>query len=154
MTDNEIIKALECCRQKEEHCHICPYNPVNDCCRRIQDDALDLINRQKAEIDILIRKKESLMDEIAEQQAEIERLKGENKQIRTDCRWCEEWQTTELLGERAKAIKEFAERLKGKAYYCEKIDRKDDFVVNETDIDNLVKEIVGGSVTDTNVGCK
>ena len=37
--------------------------------------SLDLINRQKAEIDILIRKKEALRDEIVEQQAEIERLK-------------------------------------------------------------------------------
>ena len=36
--------------------------------------AVQQLNRQKTEIDILIRKKETLRDEIAEQQAEIERL--------------------------------------------------------------------------------
>ena len=36
--------------------------------------AVQWLNRQKTEIDILIRKKETLRDEIAEQQAEIERL--------------------------------------------------------------------------------
>lgn len=34
----------------------------------------EIINRQKAEIDILIRKKEALQDKVAEQQAEIEKL--------------------------------------------------------------------------------
>lgn len=37
--------------------------------------------RQKAEIDILIRKKEKLRDELAEQQAEIERLKKQEKTV-------------------------------------------------------------------------
>ena len=37
----------------------------------------NLINRQKAEIDILIRKKETLRDEICELQAENEKLKTE-----------------------------------------------------------------------------
>lgn len=35
----------------------------------------EIINRQKAEIDILIRKKEALQDEVAELRAEVERLK-------------------------------------------------------------------------------
>ena len=55
MTDNEIIKALECCR--DCNCEECP------CCRIIlgvthcteidQEEILDLINRQKAEIERL-----------------------------------------------------------------------------------------------------
>lgn len=62
MTDNEIIKVLE-------------YSPLNDIggCRKI--DALNLINRQKTEIEILIRKKHTLTDELAELQAENESLK-------------------------------------------------------------------------------
>ena len=37
--------------------------------------AIEVINNQKSEIDILIRKKEALKDEIAELQAENERLR-------------------------------------------------------------------------------
>lgn len=122
MTDNEIFaNEILCIRRRSSG----SCNGGTDCnsCDLIMEDSdiisayeramksNDLINRQKAEIDILIRKKESLRDEIAEQQAEIERLNKENKQIRNDCRWCEEWQTTELLGERAKVIKEFAEKI-------------------------------------------
>jgi uncharacterized coiled-coil protein SlyX len=79
------------------------------CFEVLEKDALDLINRlktrivryqlkntnqrnalaslnkkvaeQKVEIDILIRKKETLRDEIAEQQAEIERLKTEKDNL-------------------------------------------------------------------------
>ena len=80
MTDNEIIKALECCKNslsEKDACGDCPLYEEEEvtCITILSKNALDLINRQKAEIDILIRKKESLRDEIAEQQAEIERLK-------------------------------------------------------------------------------
>lgn len=43
MTDNEIIKALECCSHNDPDCHLCPYVGVN--CRDLESDALDLINR-------------------------------------------------------------------------------------------------------------
>ena len=56
MTDNEIIKALECCILSK---HICPKNcPLaNDrgCMVKVKENALDLINRQKAELDDLKR---------------------------------------------------------------------------------------------------
>ena len=50
MTDNEIIKALNCCGS--ENCRGCPYR--NGKCHQgnpMIRDALSLINRQKAEID-------------------------------------------------------------------------------------------------------
>ena len=47
MTDNEIIKALECCSGKSP-CSECPGDKVG--CA-IEQPALDLINRQKAEIE-------------------------------------------------------------------------------------------------------
>jgi hypothetical protein len=86
MTDTEIIKALECCRT----------NIVADCKRcnlRLEDgttrpycttiligNALDLINRQKAEIERLKIEKDNLIRTYAECQAEAvkefaERLK-------------------------------------------------------------------------------
>lgn len=53
MTDEQIIKALECCRE-ESLCEGCQYgkfrNKQGRCIYMMQDDALNLINRQKAEI--------------------------------------------------------------------------------------------------------
>ena len=48
MTDNEIIKALECCYAKGKTCNDCPTNDFE--CTNIEKMALDLINRQKAKI--------------------------------------------------------------------------------------------------------
>lgn len=54
MTDNEIIKALGCCKNKR--CVNCPYDDVADkfaeCSAKLVDDALDLINRKKSEIEM------------------------------------------------------------------------------------------------------
>ena len=49
MTDNEIIKALECCADAEYQCQKCTlYGKCYD--GMVCELALDLINRQKAEI--------------------------------------------------------------------------------------------------------
>ena len=49
MTDNEIIKALECCFING--CKNCKYKgKAPDCMTALQKDTIDLINRQKAEI--------------------------------------------------------------------------------------------------------
>ena len=82
MQESDVIKALECCEAgiDFEVCDNCPRcieeERAVDCFKRLHKATLDLIIRQKTEIDILIRKKEALRDEIAEQQAEIERYKG------------------------------------------------------------------------------
>lgn len=76
MTDENIIRALECCVEEEiKSCSKCPLATRKRCVNKLRRECLKLINRQQAEIDILIRKKEALRDEIAEQQAEIEELK-------------------------------------------------------------------------------
>ena len=51
MTDNEIIKALECCMKTEfiSDCAKCEML-ASDCKDTLIENALDLINRQKAEI--------------------------------------------------------------------------------------------------------
>ena len=74
MKDDVIIKSFEKCFI-EQYCEGCPLVNLNNCTKVLGQGILDLIDRQKAEIDILIRKKEALRDEIAEQQTEIERLK-------------------------------------------------------------------------------
>lgn len=51
-TDEEIIKALECCSNSnttEYYCDGCPYETI------LSIDILNLINRQRAEIDDLTR---------------------------------------------------------------------------------------------------
>lgn len=56
MTDEQIIKALECCATDDgDDCSQCPYGNIvykpgnGGCVNRCRKDALDLINRQKAE---------------------------------------------------------------------------------------------------------
>lgn len=128
MTDNEIIKALKkhsmdlCSNCKVEKATLC-----NNCISEIERNALDLINRQ---------------------QAEIEKLKAEEEKYPFKCvmpfnsmvcsKSIEDYDR--FVGDiGADAIKEFAERLREKAYLT---DRKV-YAVLRDDIDNLVKEMVG-----------
>ena len=77
MTDNEIIKALECCGR--ESCNGCPYR--NGKCHQgnpMIRDARDLINRQRAEIEQLKRNlaqcENGYKQELHRARFEIERL--------------------------------------------------------------------------------
>ena len=55
MTDEQIIKALECCIADITDCENCPYHIVGDgdCVNKTKADAIGLIRRQQAEIDRL-----------------------------------------------------------------------------------------------------
>ena len=89
MTDNEIIKALECCNKpiRENSCTECVFYHSGKRSSNMLNAALDLIKRQKAEIESLKHRKTEL-------------------QIRNQ----------ELQHEKSEAIKEFAERLKEHRY--------------------------------------
>ena len=131
MTDNEIIKALECCLTYD--CDNCHFNPFN-CDPNLQEYAIGIINRQKAE---------------------IEELKEDNKQFANRLVASGDF----IEKEKAEAIKEFAERLKKHFKSLEwqpKTDRKTlpievvkeqmRWVLGEVSIktiENLVKEMVG-----------
>ena len=127
MTDEQIIKALECCATDDmDDCFQCPYdnmvyNPGYDqCADMCRKDALDLINRQKAEIEELKDILEKVPTNAYDLQVEAsEKLENQIK---------------------SEAIKEFAERLKRKriALTCEE-PVYDLFKVGS--IDNLVKEM-------------
>jgi hypothetical protein len=143
MTDNEIIKALECCWQEKECIgDKCPlFKSINDCAPLIAMEALDLINRQKAEKEALINGQETLQKYISEQKAEIERVRVEKDNLIKTYKECQ-----------VEAVKEFAERLKenrididvsfgyGKEHYTE--------AVAVVEIDRLVKEFTEGKVDD------
>ena len=115
LTDNEIVKALECCIDCK--CKECPcYKNIEGemyCTEIDEEEIIDLINRQKAE---------------------IERLNIELQSMRSAAnsyKWHYETAKSE-------AIKEFAERLKEKASrgFWDELAYAD-----VDDIDNLVKEM-------------
>ena len=60
MKDNEIIKALECCYTYFD-CDGCPFEEPCSGLNVLTENTLDLINRQKAEIEELIEKLECLL---------------------------------------------------------------------------------------------
>ena len=79
-TDEEVIKSLEHCKVSD--CLGCPcHTCIESCLDVLTPNALDLINRKNAEIDILVRKHDTLLDELAEKQAEIENLKNTIKEM-------------------------------------------------------------------------
>ena len=96
MTDNEIIKAFECCENNCD-CLGCPKLDSTEGCNGVAEEILDLINRQKEEItkneniieatgnlidalkkeiEALISGQETLQKYIAEKDAEIEQYKA------------------------------------------------------------------------------
>lgn len=85
-TDEEVIKALECCVGDDfDYCKECPSLRNKPCQEPMLIGALDLINRQKAE---------------------IERLEEENRRMK------KYYFTHDYHECHNEAIKEFAERLK------------------------------------------
>lgn len=55
MTDNEIIKALECCSTYKGKCTDCPafVKVERSNCKQVLLGSMEIINRQKAEIELL-----------------------------------------------------------------------------------------------------
>lgn len=90
MTDNEIIKSMQCVIGNEMLCSECTYQkvlPFPSCRMRCAKNALDLINRQKEE-------NESLKVDLAKCSIRLDNLYKTADEIKSE------------------AIKEFAERLK------------------------------------------
>ena len=75
MTEEQIIKALECCECVE--CNNCPLKKENDCLGICRNEAINIINRQKAEIERL--KKSYLM---YEETSGIKEFKDEAKELK------------------------------------------------------------------------
>ncbi|MBE6890003.1 MAG: hypothetical protein E7485_08325 [Ruminococcaceae bacterium] len=130
MTDNEIIKALECC-STAQNCTPCKYEPSEyekgtvGCCNELMKNALDLIKRHQAEI-----------EKLSKPQGVTFLANG----IEIHAKDSDEYYKFKRLV-KADAITEFAERLKIDAVevrYC-----TFSAVVRVADINTLVKEMVG-----------
>ena len=109
MTDTEIKKALECCRNTTaQDCGKCPLYEFDNCISELAKNTLDLINRLEAEADnyhniaknqqnvsmeryFKIKELKQNLEEahidIKEHQAEIERLKAVIKSKGKDFRY-------------------------------------------------------------------
>lgn len=169
MTDNKIIKALECCR--EWKCKECPYYiKETDGCKEIDEqDILDLINRLQKENDDLFYKLQGVMWSVdkwldgnelkqhevnraitmrektlqitEKQQAEIERLKKSRDDLYEEMseRQKEEVKIARKMG-KSEAYKELTEKL------YEKIEQNAKFgfaYVTKKEIENVVRELEG-----------
>jgi hypothetical protein len=118
MTDNDIIKALNRCCEFAD-CRGCPFQLGGDCIRRLCKESLDLINRQKAE---------------------IERLQGYNDNLLT----ANTALSNEILDIKFETIKEFAERLKERKYQSSDWSHGEHpYVVEEDDINDILQELTG-----------
>ena len=144
MTDNEIIKALEChslCTVSK--CEECPLFPTNECSAELSGYALDLINRYKT-------KNEQLDNAIQLLESEIERRKNnlfckviiDEETMRSIINDKMAEFELDIKSIKAEAIKEFAKELINR---FSKNNLTQGFYVNISEIDliNLVKEKVG-----------
>lgn len=131
MTDREIINVLTYCNtaKTEHHCVICPFYEYKKCTVSMLDSAVDLINRQKAEIE----------------------------QWKEEANKYQNWWASSCEESKSEIIKDFAERLKEHFInneYNAKTERKTvridelkeqiDWILHEVSIkiiDNLVKEM-------------
>lgn len=114
MTDNDIIKALECCTgANAKMCEACRLKKHPACEYLLQDESLALIKRQ---------------------QAEIKQLKAERDNLIRTYKECA-----------MEVVKDFAERLKVRAYTAENEWSRGEhpLVVEVDDIDECVAEMEG-----------
>ncbi len=137
MTDEQIIKALESCDTRE-WCNDCPLKDNDHCKDVLSNQSVNLINRQKAEIDELksdLRLKTNDYNYLKAECEKIQKVSSDrtDRLINT---------VVNLKNARSEAIKEFAERLKKKTYPFPCAIGVENAVSIRT-IDDLVKEMVG-----------
>lgn len=113
MTDNEIIKAMQCVIGNDVNCSECTYQkvlPFPSCRMMCAKNALDLINRQKSEIERYLHSIKLLENDVAIAKSEAikefaERLKKKKIQSTLDNRIC----TMEMINNLVKEMTEVNE---------------------------------------------
>ena len=120
MTDNEIIKALECCCTdvRENTCPKCAFYKKHRCSALMLNAVSDLLNRRKARTKELEERISYLEESIDCSRKEYNRSLQKMQQLKSE------------------AIKEFAEQLKKEALIDSGFE-----VLQVGTIDNLVKEV-------------
>lgn len=157
MTDNDIIKSLNVCQNEKSECSGCSYSDdYTNCNTRIAKDALELIYRQKAEIerlhDEVSKTRRKALLEASSKFAGHSDYHGDTILCKLIC--MAEGKEVEIAKPldkseiKSEAIKEFAERLKA-IYDDKRYDRPNAhtlilFLFNN--IDSLVKEMLGDAI--------
>ena len=128
MTDNEIIKSLECCVEgTSESCLSCVLRltPYPACKTLVEKHTLDLIKRQKAE---------------------IERLEEDNEALNSAVSSALDIVNSNYQNGRLEAIKEFMDRLEKKIFPMSMFDNGN-YGINakavKVAIESIKKEMVG-----------
>ena len=91
MIDNDIIKANHLCSKLPQQCKDCPFCKFDDCVSELAEKTIDLINRQKAEIERLEETKnrlsynlQAVLDERADHSEAVKEVAEKVKQIICD----------------------------------------------------------------------
>ena len=172
MTDNEIIKALECCINEDNDFMVCgnkgcafmecKMGKDRECQYYMMKSVLDLINRQKAEIERLQERDETAEKIIREQGSPILYLQDEVSRLNDRLEhWLDESnnKTIEIVklhhkiqGAKAEAIKEVVEQLEAEVESSDKYIREYEnneqqrcFNKGLREALRVVKEMVGDS---------
>lgn len=145
MTDNEIIKALECCTDESyENCNECPYSTDTLSCERLKllKDSLDLINTLKAEI----KRLKECPKCVYEYDGKVTEYCVQGP--------CPNFKTVEQI--KSEAVKEFAKRLENEiindtAYACDSTQHSGyyDYQIKIGDIPEYINNLVKEMVSDT-----
>ena len=131
MIDNEIIKALKCCKKAKinQDCVVlkCPFSTEYGCnigLENLRNEALDLINRQKAEIE---RLKESGKEAVScfTRMESLYKIK------------CKELEVA-----KSEAIKEFAEIFENKLHTCDVVGDRDNVGYITSDVHRIIYNLV------------
>lgn len=142
MTENEILNALQLCAQVNSKCTECPYFPHRcadrDCIEENVKDLLELINRQKAEIERLQSEFSTMRDTVNLYKNENEKWKAKVEALTQEKLALGRIYVQKLTTVKYEAYKEFAEKLKEKRWA---VKWRAKYV--QVVIDNLLKEMVG-----------
>ena len=110
--DKGIVKGLECCEKLNNKCDECPYRETG-CQYELSKDALDLINRQQAELEKYIRKStihektvELVTAQLKTANEVVDKIEAENNSLRKEVKRL----LQKLQQPPIEAIKEFIEK--------------------------------------------
>lgn len=155
MTKEEIKKGLEICLTI--YCKDCPYDDkFTDCSNRLKTDARKLIIEQEKRIERLRTDKQELktiveqvgdnynkaFERLKAQQQEIDALKDENKQLKTECTLLDDElriARQETINALNKLKEKIVERMGDREYMGVKYKQG---VFSESEIDEMIAEVL------------
>ncbi len=162
MTDEQIIKALECCIKSTSDCDNCPLHITGDgdCTDKAKQGALDIINRQQTEIEKLNVELVGMRGACNSYKMHYDNAKAEMESLKADKIIAERHEkdarelykdvVIQLKTAKAEAIKDILLTLEAEArssdkYIEEYDDSKEQKAYNQAlwKAYNLVKEMVG-----------